>query len=46
MSKSELITTERVQANILNIRGRQVILDREIASLYSVETKILNQAVK
>ena len=31
---------------IYTIRGLQVMLDREIALLYSVETKVLNQAVK
>lgn len=28
---------------ILNIRGRQVILDRDLAVLYGVETKRLNE---
>ena len=28
------------------IRGRQVLLDRDLAELYSVETKVLNQTVK
>ena len=31
---------------ILNIRGKQVMLDRDLARLYGVETKVLNQAVK
>ncbi len=31
---------------ILNIRGRQVILDRDLAVLYGVETKRLNEQVK
>ncbi|MBO4557788.1 MAG: ORF6N domain-containing protein [Bacteroidales bacterium] len=30
----------------MTIRGKQVILDRDLASLYGVETKSLNQAVK
>ena len=35
-----------IESRILNIRGRQVILDRDLAELYGVETKVLNQAVK
>ena len=31
---------------VFNIRGRQVMLDRDLAVLYGVETKVLNQAVK
>ena len=30
----------------LTLRGIQVILDRDIAMLYGVETKVLNQTVK
>ena len=35
-----------IEQMILNIRGHQVMLDRDLASLYGVETKVLNQAVK
>ena len=35
-----------IRAKILTLRGIQVILDRDIAMLYGVETKVLNQAVK
>lgn len=31
---------------IYTIRGRQVMIDRDLAYLYNVETKVLNQAVK
>ena len=31
---------------IVDIRGKQVMLDRDLAMLYGVETKVLNQAVK
>ena len=37
---------EPVEKRILNIRGIQVIVDRDLAELYGVETKSLNQAVK
>ena len=31
---------------IFNIRGKQVMLDRDSARIYGVETRVLNQAVK
>lgn len=38
------ITT--IQNKILDIRGQKVILDRDIAAMYGIETKVLKQAVK
>ena len=35
-----------IQRKIYEIRGQKVILDRDLAVLYQVETKVLNQAVK
>jgi hypothetical protein len=35
-----------IAEKILAIRGVQVMLDRDLAELYQVETKVLNQAVK
>lgn len=35
-----------IQRRIYTIRGVQVMLDRDLAQLYQVETKVLNQAVK
>ena len=35
-----------IQSKIYEIRGERVMLDRDIAALYNVETKVLNQAVK
>jgi hypothetical protein len=35
-----------IARNILSMRGRRVILDSELASIYGVETRVLNQAVK
>lgn len=35
-----------IQRKIYEIRGQKVILDRDLAALYQVETKVLNQAVK
>ena len=35
-----------IESKILTIRGQQVMLDRDLAEIYGVETKVLNQAVK
>ena len=35
-----------VQSLIYEIRGQKVMLDFDLARLYQVETKVLNQAVK
>ena len=35
-----------VQSRMITIRSQQVLLDRDVAALYGVETKALNQAVK
>ena len=35
-----------VEKMILVIRGKQVLLDRDLATLYGVETRAINQAVK
>ncbi len=35
-----------VQSRMLMIRDQQVLLDRDVAALYGVETKAINQAVK
>jgi len=46
MEKKELIPQEIIESKILLIRGRKVMLDRDLAGLYGVETKAINQAVK
>ena len=37
---------EAVRAKIMDIRGQKVIIDRDVAKLYGVETKDINRAVK
>ena len=39
------IPTERLEKSIFLIRGEKVMLDRDLAELYGVETRILNQSV-
>lgn len=49
MSKEEragLISTGDVERLMLSIRGKDVLLDRDVALLYGVETKHINQALK
>ena len=37
---------EQIESLIITVRGKQVILDRDLARLYGVETRALNQAVQ
>ena len=47
MSKSEVVKFEEgIREKIFSIRGFQVMLDSDLAELYGVETKRLNEAVK
>ena len=41
-----LVRDDSIQSLILTVRGAQVLLDRDLATLYGVPTKALNQAVK
>jgi hypothetical protein len=42
----ELIPPERIETKILLLRGQKVMLDRDLAVLYGVATKILKRAVR
>ena len=42
----ELVVQERIENLIYEVRGKQVMLDRDLAKLYNVETKRINEAVK
>jgi len=46
MAESGLIPTERIERAILALRGGRVMLDADLAALYGVPVKSLNQAVK
>jgi hypothetical protein len=41
-----LIPVERIERLTILIRGHKVLLDADLAKLYGVGTKVLNQAVK
>ena len=46
MENSMIISEVAIQNKIYTIRGMQVMLDRDLAALYGVETKRINEAVK
>ncbi len=41
-----VVPIERIERSILLLRGEKVMLDSDLAEIYGVETKALNQAVK
>ena len=46
LKTASLIPVQRIEQSILLIRGQKVMLDRDLAQLYGVETRVLNQAVR
>ena len=44
--KEVAVPIERITDKIYSIRGHNVMLDRDLAELYRVETKVLKQAVR
>ena len=46
MTQSGLIPIERIEQAIYYIRGEKVMLDRDLAALYGVPTKVLKRAVR
>ena len=46
LATQELLNSDLIRSRIFTIRGVQVMLDRDLAELYGVATKVLNQAVK
>lgn len=46
MSKELIISQKQIENRICTIRGNQVMMDRDLAEMYQVGTKVLNQAVK
>jgi hypothetical protein len=43
---ASLVPAERIERAIYLIRGQKVMLDRDLAALYGVETGVLKQAVQ
>ena len=46
MENKLIITSKKIENQIYTVRGQQVMLDSDLASIYQVETKVFNQAVK
>jgi hypothetical protein len=44
--KMELVTTQIIESRIFTFQGKQVMVDRDLAELYQVEVKRLNEQVK
>lgn len=41
-----IVPMEVVKSRIYLLRGQKVLLDRDLAEMYGVETRVLNQAVR
>ena len=46
MSENLQLQPTEIQDKIFTIRGQRVMIDRDLAEIYGVETRVLNQAVK
>jgi hypothetical protein len=46
IEKQPPITIKNIEKSILNIRGRRVLIDNDLAVLYGVPLKRLNEQVK
>ena len=46
MAKKSIVKFDQISDMIIELRGKQVILDMDVASLYGEETRSINQAVK
>jgi hypothetical protein len=44
--RAAIVPLQRIEKSILMVRGQRVLLDRDLAALYGVETRVLNQAVR
>lgn len=45
-NRDQLVVVDNIESLIKVIKGQQVMLDRDLATLYGVETKRLNEQVK
>ncbi len=46
MNKKKIKSQEEIENRIFTIRDFQVMIDRDLAEMYEVQTKVMNQAVK
>lgn len=45
-NKLQVIREQEIEACLIELRGQKVLLDRDVATLYGVETKRVNEAVR
>ena len=43
---TKIVPIESIVSKIILLRGEKVLLDRDLAELYGVETKVLKQVVR
>jgi len=43
---TEILPVEHIAGKIYMIRGQKVMLDRDLAELYGIETRVLKQSVR
>ncbi len=43
---TDIVQITKIENHIFELRGEKVMIDRHLAELYGVETRVLNQAVK
>ncbi|CAI8160407.1 MAG: Uncharacterised protein [Bacteroidota bacterium] len=43
---NNLLSTQNIEAKLISIKSQQVLIDRDVATLYGVQTKRINEAVK
>ena len=46
LQKAEIVKFNAIEERIITLRGEKVLLDSDIAELYGVQTKEVNQAIK
>lgn len=45
-NKLQLLHEKEIEACLIELRGQKVLIDRDVAMLYGVETKRVNEAVR
>lgn len=45
-NEQTIVALDRIESKIYRLRGQRVMLDTDLADVYAVETRVLNQAVK
>ena len=45
-NKNNMVVRQEIENRIFNIRGVQIMVDRDLATFFNIETRVINQAVK